>query len=60
MSAHELVRVRRRFAGCPDQIAQARRLVSRVIGRESPANDVARLLISKAATDALLHSASGG
>jgi hypothetical protein len=53
MSVHELVRVRRRFAGRPDQIAEARRLVSRVIGSKSPAHDVARLLISEAATDAL-------
>lgn len=59
MSVHELVRVRRRFAGRPDQIAEARRLVSRVIGSKSPAHDVARLLISEAATNALLHSASG-
>ncbi len=36
MSVHELVRVRRRFAGRPDQIAEARRLVSRVIGSKSP------------------------
>jgi anti-sigma regulatory factor (Ser/Thr protein kinase) len=59
MSVHELVGVRRRFAGRPDQIAEARRLVSRVIGSKSPAHDVARLLISEAATNALLHSASG-
>jgi anti-sigma regulatory factor (Ser/Thr protein kinase) len=59
MSARELVRVRRRFAGRPDHIAEARRLVSRVVGKDSPAYETARLLVSEAATNALLHSASG-
>jgi anti-sigma regulatory factor (Ser/Thr protein kinase) len=59
MSAPELVRVRRRFAGRADQIAEARRLVSRLVGKESPAYEIARLLVSEAATNALLHSASG-
>lgn len=55
----ELVWVRRRFAGRPDQVAAVRGLVSGVIGEESPAHDVARLLVSEAATNALLHTASG-
>jgi len=59
MSTPELVRVRRRLEGRPDQIAEARRMISRVVGTESPVHDVARLLVSEAATNALLHSASG-
>jgi Histidine kinase-like ATPase domain len=59
MSTPELVRVRRRLERRPDQIAEARHLISRVVGTESPAHDVARLLVSEAATNALLHSASG-
>ena len=57
--ARERVRVRRRFPGRPDQIAAARRLVTALLGQESPNHEVARLLVSEAATNALLHSVSG-
>ncbi len=53
------VRERQRFPGRPDQVAAARRLVSALLGHDGPGQEVARLLVSEAATNALLHSASG-
>jgi anti-sigma regulatory factor (Ser/Thr protein kinase) len=50
---------RRRFSGHADQVAAARRFVASAIHDSGPARDVSRLLVSEAATNALLHSASG-
>ena len=50
---------RREFSGHADQVAAARRFVASAIHAPGPARDVSRLLVSEAATNALLHSASG-
>jgi anti-sigma regulatory factor (Ser/Thr protein kinase) len=50
---------RREFSGQPDQVAAARRFVATAIQAGGPARDVTRLLVSEAATNAVLHSASG-
>jgi serine/threonine-protein kinase RsbW len=50
---------RRRFAGRRDQVAAARRFVTSLLGRGSDLEETARLLVSEAATNAVLHSASG-
>lgn len=51
--------VRRRFAGRSDQVAAARRFVVDLVGRGSDLGESARLLVSEAATNAVLHSVSG-
>jgi anti-sigma regulatory factor (Ser/Thr protein kinase) len=50
---------RREFYGHAEQVAAARRFVASAIRHGGPARDVSRLLVSEAATNALLHSASG-
>jgi anti-sigma regulatory factor (Ser/Thr protein kinase) len=50
---------RREFRGNAEQVAAARRFVVSAIHGGGPARDVSRLLVSEAATNALLHSASG-
>jgi serine/threonine-protein kinase RsbW len=50
---------RRRFAGTRDQVAAARGFVAALLGSGSDLGETARLLVSEAATNALLHSASG-
>jgi anti-sigma regulatory factor (Ser/Thr protein kinase) len=50
---------RREFRGHADQVAAARRFVSVAIDARGPARDVTRLLVSEAATNAVLHSGSG-
>jgi anti-sigma regulatory factor (Ser/Thr protein kinase) len=50
---------RREFSGHAEQVAAARRFVGSAIQGAGPARDVSRLLVSEAATNALLHSASG-
>jgi serine/threonine-protein kinase RsbW len=50
---------RREFRGHADQVAAARRFVSGAVRDPGPARDVTRLLVSEAATNAVLHSASG-
>ena len=50
---------RREFSGHADQVAAARRFVASAIQAGGPARDVSRLLVSEAATNAVLHSASG-
>jgi anti-sigma regulatory factor (Ser/Thr protein kinase) len=50
---------RREFSGQAEQVAAARRFVASAIHGGGPARDVSRLLVSEAATNALLHSASG-
>ena len=50
---------RREFIGQADQVAAARRFVASAIQAGGPARDVSRLLVSEAATNAVLHSASG-
>ena len=50
---------RRKFRGNAEQVAAARRFVVSAIHGGGPARDVSRLLVSEAATNALLHSASG-
>ena len=50
---------RREFVGQADQVAAARRFVVSAIHAAGPARDVTRLLVSEAATNAILHSASG-
>jgi anti-sigma regulatory factor (Ser/Thr protein kinase) len=52
-------RGRREFSGDADQVAAARRFVASAIHPGGTARDVTRLLVSEAATNALLHSASG-
>jgi serine/threonine-protein kinase RsbW len=47
------------FHGRADQVAAARRFVSTALRVGSPVRDVTRLLVSEAATNAVLHSASG-
>jgi len=53
------VAARRRFAGRSDQVAAARGFVVGMVGQESDLGETARLLVSEAATNAVLHSASG-
>ena len=50
---------RREFSGHADQVAAARRFVASAIHTDGTTRDVTRLLVSEAATNALLHSASG-
>ena len=50
---------RREFSGQAEQVAAARRFVASAIHGGGPARDVSRLLVSEAATNAVLHSASG-
>ncbi|HEV3015046.1 MAG TPA: ATP-binding protein [Actinomycetota bacterium] len=50
---------RREFSGEADQVAAARRFVASAIHDGGPVRDVSRLLVSEAATNAVLHSASG-
>ena len=50
---------RREFSGHAEQVAAARRFVASAVQGGGPARDVSRLLVSEAATNALLHSASG-
>jgi anti-sigma regulatory factor (Ser/Thr protein kinase) len=50
---------RREFSGQADQVAAARRFVASAIHGAGPAREVSRLLVSEAATNALLHSGSG-
>lgn len=50
---------RKRFAGRSDQVAAARGFVVGMVGQESDLGETARLLVSEAATNAVLHSASG-
>jgi anti-sigma regulatory factor (Ser/Thr protein kinase) len=50
---------RQDFSGDADQVAAARRFVASAIHGVGPARDVSRLLVSEAATNAVLHSASG-
>jgi anti-sigma regulatory factor (Ser/Thr protein kinase) len=52
-------RGRREFHGDAEQVAAARRFVASAVHAGSPARDVTRLLVSEAATNAVLHSASG-
>jgi anti-sigma regulatory factor (Ser/Thr protein kinase) len=49
----------REFSGHAEQVAAARRFVVSAIHGGGPARDVSRLLVSEAATNAVLHSASG-
>jgi anti-sigma regulatory factor (Ser/Thr protein kinase) len=49
----------REFSGHASQVAAARRFVASAIEGGGPARDVSRLLVSEAATNAVLHSASG-
>jgi anti-sigma regulatory factor (Ser/Thr protein kinase) len=49
----------REFRGDADQVAAARRFVASAIQAVGPARDVSRLLVSEAATNAVLHSSSG-
>jgi serine/threonine-protein kinase RsbW len=52
--------MRRRFAGRADQVVAARRFVAGMLPhRTGHADETARLLVTEAATNALLHSASG-
>jgi anti-sigma regulatory factor (Ser/Thr protein kinase) len=50
---------RREFVGQAEQVAAARRFVVSALQTAGPARDVTRLLVSEAATNAILHSASG-
>jgi anti-sigma regulatory factor (Ser/Thr protein kinase) len=50
---------RRVFSGHADQVAAARRFVASAIHSPGAAREVSRLLVSEAATNALLHSGSG-
>jgi serine/threonine-protein kinase RsbW len=50
---------RREFSGDAAQVAAARRFVASAIQPGGPARDVTRLLVSEAATNAVLHTASG-
>jgi serine/threonine-protein kinase RsbW len=49
----------REFRGDADQVAAARRFVASAIRAAGPAREVSRLLVSEAATNAVLHSSSG-
>lgn len=48
-----------RLPGTVDQVARARRIVSRTLGPDHPLHDDCVLLTSEIATNAVLHSASG-
>ena len=50
---------RRRFNGHPDQVLLARQFVVSALVEESPIREMARLLVSEVATNALRHTASG-
>jgi anti-sigma regulatory factor (Ser/Thr protein kinase) len=50
---------RRRFPGRADQVAPARRFVTAAFDPDDPTYEAARLLVSEAVTNALLHSGSG-
>jgi serine/threonine-protein kinase RsbW len=50
---------RRHFAGTRDQVAAARGFVGALLASGSDLEETARLLVSEAATNAVLHSASG-
>jgi anti-sigma regulatory factor (Ser/Thr protein kinase) len=50
---------RKEFSGHADQVAAARRFVASAIHDGGSAREVSRLLVSEAATNAVLHSASG-
>jgi anti-sigma regulatory factor (Ser/Thr protein kinase) len=50
---------RRVFPGRPEQVALARRFVGDALGADPALRDVVSLLVSEAATNALLHSFSG-
>jgi serine/threonine-protein kinase RsbW len=52
-------RGRREFRGRADQIGAARRFITAALNLRAPLRDVTRLLVSEAATNAVLHSASG-
>ena len=52
-------RGRREFRGRADEIGAARRFVTAALNLRAPLRDVTRLLVSEAATNAVLHSASG-
>lgn len=52
-------RGRREFRGRADQVAAARRFIASVLNAGSPIRDITRLLVSEAATNAVLHSTSG-
>ncbi|HYY81233.1 MAG TPA: ATP-binding protein [Actinomycetes bacterium] len=52
-------RGRRTFAGRADQVGAARRFVAAALPPGSPIRELTGLLVSEAATNALLHSASG-
>ncbi len=52
-------RGRRVFPGRPDQIRVARSFVVGMLDARSPLRDTAGLLVSEAATNAILHSSSG-
>ncbi|GIH73879.1 ATP-binding protein [Planobispora longispora] len=48
-----------RLEGAPDQVGQARRLISMTLGRDHPLYDDCVLLTSELATNAVVHSRSG-
>src|SRR5262245_41790605 len=48
-----------RLAGAREQVRQARRLVSAVLGRDHPRHDDCVLLTSEIVTNAVIHSRSG-
>ena len=50
---------RRRFNGHPDQVLLARQFVVSALVEDSPIREVARLLVSEVATNAVRHTASG-
>ncbi|GAA4534145.1 MULTISPECIES: ATP-binding protein [Nonomuraea] len=49
-----------RFPGDPAAVARARGLVTGTLGRDHPLHDDCALLISELATNAVLHTRSGG
>jgi serine/threonine-protein kinase RsbW len=50
---------RRRFNGHPDQVLLVRQFVVSALVEDSPIREVARLLVSEVATNAVRHTASG-
>jgi anti-sigma regulatory factor (Ser/Thr protein kinase) len=50
---------RRDFLGRPEQVQAARQFITELVPSWSPAQAIAELLVTEAATNALLHSASG-
>jgi anti-sigma regulatory factor (Ser/Thr protein kinase) len=50
---------RRRFNGHPDQVLLARQFVVSALAEDSPIREMARLLVSEVATNAVRHTASG-